>query len=200
MRPLYRVTRTDVVVADPPSPHLLSPDERDRYERLRRPQDRADFVAARTLVRELLDEFTGSTGGDWSIVQRCATCGGPHGRPQLVGERSGALHLSWAHSDGLVAAAVADGPVGIDVEHTRGDPPPLPRHGGPPLDRWLGWVRGEALVKLGVVDLDGVLTWPLTGAPGALTTVAGARLSDAVAPDGSWVAALAWSLAASDPA
>ena len=52
--------------------------------------------------------------GDVSIVQRCATCGGPHGRPEVAGHPG--VGASLAHSRGVVAAAAGMVPVGIDVE------------------------------------------------------------------------------------
>lgn len=194
----FRVARTDTIQPldslDSPGTasalELLTGAERDRLHRLQRPQDRADFVAARVLVRELLTAFTGTRDVAWQIAQRCATCGGPHGRPYLSGADAGGLHLSWAHSHGLVAAAVADSPVGIDVERTRGDPP-LSADGAPTLERWLRWTRAEALVKFGLVDLDTALEIPLSGPPGQSPAVAGAALRDEVAADGSWVASLA---------
>ncbi len=58
----------------------------------------------------------------------CPHCGSAdHGRPRLTG-----AHLSLAYADGLVAIAMADVPVGVDVES----------------DGHLAWTRAEAVLKL----------------------------------------------------
>lgn len=144
----------------------LTPPQRRRWERLHRTQDREDFLAARALAAQLVTCALGPVG-PVAFAQTCSTCGGPHGRPQAV-DGAGALlpvDVSWAHSDGVVAAAVVDGEgmrVGVDVEHL--DPlaivPGLACTGR-------SFVRGEAAVKAGVITLDDVLVnefdWPVGG-------------------------------------
>jgi phosphopantetheinyl transferase len=51
---------------------------------------------------------------------------GPHGKPFPEGVfiNGKTLHVSISHSDGLVAAAVADSPVGIDIQSIPQMPPP----------------------------------------------------------------------------
>ncbi|WP_170286009.1 4'-phosphopantetheinyl transferase family protein [Nocardioides rubriscoriae] len=122
--------------------------------------------AARTLARRLVTEATGHA--DVRFTQVCAQCGGPHGRPTVVG---GDAHVGWSHTAGLVAAVVADAPCAIDVESL-----PRVRERDLPLDllatderAWVAaqpdaarafaelWVRKEVLVKLGEVTLDEAL-------------------------------------------
>lgn len=139
---------------------LLGPAERERYERLRQPVDRHDFVAARALARMLVlaqrgESLTSAGLCAVRFEQRCETCGGPHGRPTIVEEPR--LTVSWAHAKGVVATAVGHRPVGVDVERMAPDPPPgLSGDGARP---WLVWTRAEALTKLGLADLETTLSW-----------------------------------------
>ena len=63
-----------------------------------------------------------SVGGDpWAVRLRreCPDCGGPHGRPEIVGS---ALHVSISHSGDRVAVALcAAGAAGVDVEQVNAD-------------------------------------------------------------------------------
>jgi 4'-phosphopantetheinyl transferase len=116
---------------------------------------------------------------DVSIVQRCATCGGPHGRPEVAGHPD--IGVSLAHSHGVVAAAAGTVPVGIDVEAF----PPADGLAAVDLsaaltaaeigaiesapDRTramlLAWVRKEACLKAGLVDLDELGGFDLSALP-----------------------------------
>lgn len=150
-------------VADPD--RLLTDSERSRAARFRRPADRDDYVAARLLARTLVAEHAGVGPDAVRFAQVCATCGGPHGRPRVVGLH---VHVGWSRSSGVVAVVVADTPCAIDVESLAPlrvrDVPLAALH---PAERaWLAhqpdrhaafarlWVRKEVLVKLGVLTLD----------------------------------------------
>ncbi|WP_018157634.1 hypothetical protein [Demetria terragena] len=154
-------------LADPWS--SLSRVERGRHERLRMPVDRDDFVAARVAARRLVLAYDGAETTRESMQavrfeQHCPTCGGPHGPPRIVGRDD--LFVSWAHAKGVVAAAVAECPVGIDVERIGAEPPPGLRGEG--VLPWLTWTRVEAVTKLGLADLDTALSWaPLLAHPSA---------------------------------
>ena len=158
---------------------LLSPPEKERMARLRRASDRAAFLAAHLLIRKCAARLLGVHPGDVSIVQRCATCGGPHGRPEVVGHPN--VGVSLAHSSGVVAAAAGTVPVGIDVEAF---PPPDGLAPGdlsaaltaaevgaiesaldPRRAMLLAWVRKEACLKAGLVDLDGLDSFDLSALP-----------------------------------
>jgi 4'-phosphopantetheinyl transferase len=179
--------------------------------------DRRRFVAARSLLREVVADHARVRPDDIVIDQRCDRCGGPHGRPTVrVAGRPGPP-VSLAHADEAVVVAVSatDRLIGVDVE-------PLGR-----LDRWAGlapvalsdgeradldrlpaterplavlrtWVRKEALLKaVGCgLDLDPRLVEQTPSAPIGVATGAGpgpspvAAISDLPGPDG-FVAAVA---------
>ncbi len=146
---------------------LLAPWERLRLTGIRVPGRRDDVVAARLLLRLCASRITGLEPRDVVAAQRCPGCGRDgHGRPYLP-DRPG-LGVSFSHADGLAAAAVGPGPVGIDVEPLARRPGPvsvlrrlLPKDEvdaacsepapGPALLRL--WVRREALFKAGRDDL-----------------------------------------------
>lgn len=152
-------------VLDHPGVHegLLADWERRRIAAIRLPGRRDDVLAARLLVRLCAARHTGRTPAESAPAQRCPECGGSgHGRPYLPGLPG--VGVSMSHADGLVAAAVGPGAVGIDVEPAARRPGPLrvlrrllPEaevaeaaarpDPGPALLRL--WVRGEARLKAG---------------------------------------------------
>ncbi|MBP2457297.1 4'-phosphopantetheinyl transferase [Clavibacter michiganensis] len=101
----------------------------------------ARTAAGRAALRALAAELVGADPADVTVRARCATCGGPHGRPVLGGSRAlDGLHASVAHAGHAVVVAVsADGPIGIDAEPRGREAPP-----GMTL---AGWVRVEAVLK-----------------------------------------------------
>jgi 4'-phosphopantetheinyl transferase len=162
-----------------PGEGRLSPAEQERMARLRRPSDGEDFQAAHLLIRKCAARLLGVRPGDVSIVQRCATCGGPHGRPEVAGHPN--VGASLAHSRGVVAAAAGTVPVGIDVEAfppddrlvagdlsaalTAGEIGAIESAADPQRAMLLAWVRKEACLKAGLVDLDGLGGFDLSGLP-----------------------------------
>jgi 4'-phosphopantetheinyl transferase len=69
--------------------------------------------AAHALLRELLTERLGVEprfGRD-----PCPSCGGPHGRPSIVGLR-GAPQFSLSSTNGAAIVAIAPVPIGVDIE------------------------------------------------------------------------------------
>ena len=114
--------------------------------------DRPALTAAgRDALRALAAETVGADPDDVTDRARCATCGGPHGRPVLGGSRAlDGLHASVAHAgDAVVVAVSADGPIGIDAEQRDREAPP-----GFALAEW---VRIEAVLK---ADGRGLLVDP----------------------------------------
>jgi 4'-phosphopantetheinyl transferase len=111
----------------------------------------ARTAAGRDALRALAAELVGADPADVTVRARCATCGGPHGRPVLGGSRAlDALHASVAHAgDAVVVAVGADGPIGIDAEPRGREAPP-----GTTLAEW---VRIEAVLK---ADGRGLLVDP----------------------------------------
>jgi 4'-phosphopantetheinyl transferase len=174
---------TVLVLADAdahaPGAARLSPAESERMARLRRPSDGADFQAAHLLVRKCAARLLGAQPGDVSILQRCATCGGPHGRPEVAGHPE--VGVSLAHSRGVVAAAAGTVPVGIDVEAfppadamtvgelsaalTAAEVGAIESAPDPRQAMLLAWVRKEACLKAGLVELDGLSGFDLSALP-----------------------------------
>lgn len=172
---------TAAVVADPGArPHRLTPAERERMWRLRHPSDRDDFLAAHLLVRRCVADLLGVADDEVTIVARCEVCGGPHGRPQVVGRPE--VTATLAHSHGVVAAAAAFVPVGVDVEAVpSGDDgliaadlvgalapaevAMIDRAAEPVRALLRQWVRKEAFLKAGAVALDGFSSFDLSGLP-----------------------------------
>jgi 4'-phosphopantetheinyl transferase len=153
---------------------------------------------AHVAVRRLLGERLALAPGAVVITpQPCHGCGGPHGRPSVPGD---ATHFSLSHSGDLVAVALADVPVGVDVEvipdaRTVDDVSPLlhpaetaelqalaPDDRSPAFGRC--WTRKEAYLKaLGAgLTQDPALTYVGTG-PTAVSPP-GWQTSDHPAPTG----------------
>lgn len=94
----------------------LSPDRKAYIDRLHRQEDRDRSVAAEALVYQLLEQL-GVTGAQLHRRE--------NGQPYLTGCH---LHVSISHSAQVVACAVSDKPVGIDIEQIRPIKPRLCRH------------------------------------------------------------------------
>lgn len=163
---LLRVAPSADVLRMFPDPlRLLTGDERQRADALLFAADRADFVAAHLLARLCAAESLGVMAADVTIVQHCPTCGGPHGRPAVLDAPW--LDVSWSHADGHVAALCGPGPLGVDLELAVGRPRPasMRRALAPAEAAWVRtapdphaaftrlWVRKEALIKTGLLNL-----------------------------------------------
>ncbi len=91
--------------------HLLSEADTAEAEGVRDPDARLSLMASRALLRRVASEF-GQSLPD-KIPRRCPACGsGAHGPPAL----GRGLYASLTRRATLVAVAVADHPVGIDLE------------------------------------------------------------------------------------
>ncbi|MEU3748412.1 MULTISPECIES: 4'-phosphopantetheinyl transferase family protein [Streptomyces] len=170
---LAAVATTGEVLAHPRLHEgLLEPWELRRLAATRVPSRRDDVLAARLLLRLCAARFTGRPPEESAPAQYCADCDRPgHGRPYLPDHPG--VGVSLSHADGLVAAAVGPGAVGVDVEPATRRPGPLSVLGrvlpasavraaacapdpGAALLRL--WVREEARLKAGDGDLR-VLAW-----------------------------------------
>ncbi len=113
--------RVDVVQASPRAAagleRLLGPEERDRLARLRREADRAGYATAHALLRLVAAAWIGRAPDVLVLGATCLTCGGPHGKPHLVGGDP-PVHVSLSRSAGavVVVAVTRLGPVGVDAE------------------------------------------------------------------------------------
>ena len=107
------VAWTRALVSAHPS---LSSAENARAYSYRDPAARARFVTGAALLRRLAADLLGGVAAEVEVHRRCRWCGGPHGRPELVG----GWNASVTHTTGLVGVAVtAAGAVGLDAETVR---------------------------------------------------------------------------------
>lgn len=143
----------------------LSRTERMRADRFLVTTARDSFLAAHVLVRTAAAQLLELNPAYLEVEQRCASCGGPHGRPFL---QDWPVYLSLSHASKWVAAGASMAPIGLDVE-------PLTALGhadvewsvlAPPEQRAVHvasdpyaafvrlWTAKEALVKVGAGSLD----------------------------------------------
>jgi 4'-phosphopantetheinyl transferase len=189
----------------------LSAEERVRASRVRCPQARTEFLAARSLLRVLLAVYLDTDAARIAFRQ------GPQGKPLLEGT---SLHFNVAHSHGLALFALSECcEVGVDLERLR----PFPNHLGvaerffsarevralralaPPLRTeafFHAWARKEAWLKangLGLAHgLDRVeVTFPPEEPPRVLRIDGQERLAapwslHGLTPATGYVGAIAW--------
>jgi 4'-phosphopantetheinyl transferase len=95
---------------------LLDSTERDRADALAPGPARNRFVVGGALLRTMLAEVTGTSLSRIELDRTCAWCGGPHGKPRVLGALAD-WHVSVSHGGRLVGVALTKaGPVGLDVE------------------------------------------------------------------------------------
>ncbi|GAA1056296.1 hypothetical protein GCM10017608_27940 [Agromyces luteolus] len=92
----------------------LGPSDRARLVAAR-PDDAGRLLAGRAAALLAAARWTGSTSDDLIVDAVCPACGGPHGRPVVVGA-SAPVHVSIAHAAGVAFAVAAAVPVGVDAE------------------------------------------------------------------------------------
>lgn len=94
----------------------LDASERERAASFARSADRIRFTVAHVALRTVLGSYLAVSPSDIAYVREdCPCCGGPHGRPALLGF-PGDLHFSLSHRGDLVLIGVAGVPIGVDVE------------------------------------------------------------------------------------
>jgi 4'-phosphopantetheinyl transferase len=157
----------------------ISAEERARAARFRHRRDRDRFVTARAALRRLL----GADCGIAATAVQFAEAG--RGKPVLVPDTG--RRFSVSHAGGHALLALADRPVGVDVEHVRPEawdpamaalvlsPAELAwvrDHDDPDHAFFRCWTRKEAFVKLGsagLVDESRLLTLtPVPRVPGVV--------------------------------
>ncbi|SDE05667.1 4'-phosphopantetheinyl transferase [Streptomyces prasinopilosus] len=99
---------------------LLDAGEERTFRSFRRAADRSRYLAAHTALRLLLAARLARRPADVVLGREpCAGCGGPHGRPVVLGDGGGA-HFSLSHAPGLSLVALAGVPVGVDADRVPG--------------------------------------------------------------------------------
>ncbi len=156
---------------------VLDASERDRAERFHRNEDRQRFMQTRVALRRLLGERLAMDPAAVAFI----TVG--RGRPVLAGSASSAgLHFSVSHAGEHAMVALADRPLGVDVEIVRSEAwsPTMAAlvlsadelgfiaaEPEPDLAFFRCWTRKEAYVKTGHQGLsDGLRNVSLTPGPG----------------------------------
>ncbi|MFJ3670636.1 4'-phosphopantetheinyl transferase family protein [Streptomyces sp. NPDC090106] len=214
--PLLWLVRTPAADA-PLDISVLDAGERRRAAALRRPAERALFVAAHSALRRVLSAYTGVPAASVRLVRLpCPGCGGPHGRPALAGPAGAGVHFSLSLSGGLALLGAATRPLGVGIEEipaqrlaeeaSRGLHPserqqvtrsPAPVRAGA-FARC--WTRKEAYLKVTGESLSlGALREVYVGAGPAPARAPGHRVSDVDVPDG-WAAAVAVDVPGTPPA
>ena len=82
--------------------------EQARLDAISAPRRRAQFLAGHYLARRLLSQAYGGQPADWQIDSQAGEA------PRVVGRAD--LAISLSHSGDWLLCAVADGPVGVDLE------------------------------------------------------------------------------------
>lgn len=101
---------------------LLSDEERQQAARYRHGR-RSAFVTAHGLLRILLSRRIGLPPSELRLVRRCESCGGSHGKPELVDQgdprSADPVRFNLSYAGGIVVIALVEGggrTVGVDVE------------------------------------------------------------------------------------
>lgn len=132
---------------------LLSVEERARLDATIPAVARERLLWGRMLLRQLVGDLAGMEPSDVELEARCIDCGGPHGRPVVVGgnERARALTLSVSACAGMVVVGAAVGrAIGVDVEPRAGSDERLRavrQLTGNTIDPLRHWTRVEAVLK-----------------------------------------------------
>jgi len=96
--------------------YLLSADEISRADRLHFAQDRIQFIAARGLLRTLLQAYLGINSDELQFAYA------EKGKPSLKETQQSAINFNLAHSQSMAIYAFAcDREVGVDLEYVRED-------------------------------------------------------------------------------
>lgn len=91
-------------------PSQLAPNERTRYDAMKSDEARAQFLACRVALRQLLAHYLNVPSAELHITCEMGE------KPRLVSPPS-KLDFSYSHTRALALIAIAaNGPVGIDVE------------------------------------------------------------------------------------
>lgn len=107
----WKVERlVDVEARMPPMRDWLSASESERLAGLRLESRRRQYLAGHWLAREALGQLGGWDPAVSQLIERKGAAPG-------VESPAGGLYISISHTSDWLAAAAAQGPVGIDIEH-----------------------------------------------------------------------------------
>ncbi|MGI5282747.1 4'-phosphopantetheinyl transferase family protein [Nonomuraea polychroma] len=157
------VWRVDVSRSHEALMGVLSTEERARWSRLRRTEDRDRFRCAWALVRLVLADKLDRDPAELSFHRTCRMCGKPHGKPRLAVPGHEGVDFSLSHSgDQAIAAFSAGIDVGVDIEQVdrvvdvrtvapavlaERELAQLAMLGWRPADFLTWWTRKEAVLK-----------------------------------------------------
>jgi 4'-phosphopantetheinyl transferase len=112
--------RWAVANAPPITETWLTAEELGRLRGFEHAGDRARFLSSHALVRLLVGARCQVQPAAVRLVQRCRRCGGPHGQPAVTLPDGLGIppRVSIAHAGSLVAVALSDDPVGVDLERS----------------------------------------------------------------------------------
>ncbi len=140
---------------------LLSPDEQQRAGRYHHQKDRERFTVSRGILRMLLGSYLDLPAAAIAFGT------GPNKKPFIIQNQN--LHYNTAHSGDRILIAIANAPVGVDIEQMLPDFPytDLLEHSfsqheistikntEKPLDTfYVLWTRKEALLKATAKGID----------------------------------------------
>ncbi|MDR3439528.1 4'-phosphopantetheinyl transferase superfamily protein [Telmatospirillum sp.] len=91
---------------------LLSPEECEQHRRFRFETNRHEYLVTRALVRWVLSFYRDVEPEAWRFERTS------FGQPYVSAPTGTVPHFSLSNADGLVACAVSDDSVGVDVEKT----------------------------------------------------------------------------------
>ncbi|MDQ0208338.1 4'-phosphopantetheinyl transferase family protein [Alkalicoccobacillus murimartini] len=146
----------------------LNKGELENYNRMVFPDIRRDYLAAHLLSRYCINNLTSVDIHEIELNQHCASCGGKHGKPEVIYPVN--TFVSWSHTRGYVACISAYKPVGIDIEKM--DEALDVKFGESFLSKleiekisltdnkevstnlYKMWVKKESLIKLGLYEID----------------------------------------------
>ena len=83
--------------------------ETARLESIKHPDRRLEYLTSRRLMRDALAELFDPGAQGWQFEER-------RGQPPSIAELGPRYHINLSHSKGLICFAIADAPVGIDIE------------------------------------------------------------------------------------
>jgi 4'-phosphopantetheinyl transferase len=96
------------------APAVLSTQEQRRAAAFIRWEDKESYIAAHVVLRVILGAQLNLDPAQVQLIREaCPGCGGPHGRPAVLGNE---VHFSLSHSGPMALLACASKPVGVDVE------------------------------------------------------------------------------------